>query len=89
MQNKTVFKLLSFTAAIAVATTTGYVFGYNRGYSNEQDSTDDGPVISVPTDYLSGVEPVPYVPNGSFSFDTFTFTDDSGRRMAVPLPNDR
>lgn len=89
MPKKSLVKLCSFTVAIAVSACAGYLIGYNRGFYTDDHITAESPVITVPVDYLAGLEPVPYVRDGSFSFDTFMFTNDKGQEMCVPLPSIR
>jgi hypothetical protein len=89
MQRKSFLMLGLFALAIITSTFAGFAFGYHSGCHANNHATADLPVISVPADYLAGVTPVRYVPNGSFSFDTFQFTNDDGVEMAVPIPRTR
>lgn len=84
MQKHRSFRWILATLGLAVIASSAFTLGYARGAS-EDEFVDSSPIIAVPSDYFQNATPVPYVDGGRFSFDTFVFTDDQGRRMAMPV----
>lgn len=78
-------RILATLGLVSVAAIT-YTIGYNHGTSVDDAIVDNSPIIAVPSDYLLNANPVPYINNGRFAFDTFLFTDDQGQQMAMPVP---
>lgn len=84
MQKRRRFPCIIATLGLATIAVSTYTLGYARGAS-ESEFVDNSPIIAVPSDYFHNVTPVPHIDGGRFSFDTFVFTDDQGRRMAMPV----